>query len=111
MLKGAFDWADEFDVYGLEMVTEEQWNWTNKLLDSLDYPFTQYFGTNQDIEFNSKEDILCDIKVIEITEDEIATFKKVFGFRGYSFGWMPDFVGPDSFYDEYGYYPETNLFK
>lgn len=112
ILQWECDWADEFDVHGLELVTEEQWNWTNKLFDSVVYPCEKYFGTNEAIIFESKEDILRNVIVIEVTKEEIPTFRKILSNSSMpSFGWTPEFEGSREFYDENGFYPKTDLFR
>lgn len=109
LLKFEADYADEFDVYGIELVSEKQWEWTLKMLDTVDWPHEKYFGTNEALEFESKEDFLRCFKVITVNDDEASVITKLFGNNynsSVSYGTVPEFEGSDEFYKEYGRYPK-----
>ncbi len=120
------NWADEFDVYGFEMVHMDKddailYLATNYYYDDIeedfDYlespsnecilalmenkrPFSMYFGTNEEIEWDSFEDYLNDFKFIELTGEEAQAIARAFdrpnavhkdGIYTAKFGWMPCF--------------------
>lgn len=82
LAKYKINYADEFDVYGMRLYTQEELDlfkvyqqtilslekeeklWFNLLKDGI------YFGTNASLRFNSINDVISIIKIQEITEDE-----------------------------------------
>lgn len=74
LVKFRKDWADEFDVYGYAIYPfKEAWEEISESLDGLDY----YFGTNEGWEEGDfSED---DFEVMEISDEEAETLKKLFG--------------------------------
>ena len=87
------NWADEMDVEGFSI-------WDQKTYDEFMDLFNKYWdengfleiyiGTNEFIEYGSKEDLLNCFKFIEITDDEAYVLKQFFG---ESFGdFNPDYI-------------------
>lgn len=70
------DWADEFDVecFGVYGASLEEMKQT--IIEDV-VGKSRYFGTNEGWE--SGEITINDFKFVEITEDEAATLRKVFG--------------------------------
>jgi len=84
-----YDYADEFDTAGFEVVDENELNDINEGIDAVRYPQDYYFGTNEEIVFNSPKEARDGMKIIEITQSEYEVFKKFFE---YGFGQQPDFA-------------------
>ena len=63
------NWADEIDCEGFMVVTEEEYK---KWSDWLDKKKTFWFsiGTNEDLEYKDKADLLSKITVKDISDDE-----------------------------------------
>lgn len=66
-------WADEFDVYGFAIYSDHKYNKWLKLVDMVEFPVEWYFGTNEALEWETKEDFLCDVNVTDISDDEART--------------------------------------
>lgn len=82
LAKYKINYADEFDVYGMKLYTQEELDlfkvyqqkilslekeeklWFNLLEDGI------YFGTNEELRFNNIDEVISSIKIQEITEDE-----------------------------------------
>jgi hypothetical protein len=64
------DYADEFNTYGLMVMKKDEWKVIVNQLDSTQYPWEAYFGTNEYHEFSNKEDYLRSCKVHDISEKE-----------------------------------------
>lgn len=76
------NYADEFDVHGMDIVTEEFWNWyietAKKLFERNDNP--EYsFGTNEYIEYDSLEDFMSCFSVTDIPEYHVEIIEKYLG--------------------------------
>lgn len=83
VIKTIFDYADEFNVDGIKIVTDEECEEYLKMIDHLDKldsikdDIEIYFGTN---EFYTLYDFSKDdIKIIDIEDSEVKTFQKIFG--------------------------------
>ena len=88
LLKWQMDWADEFDMTGMEVLTPSEWQNFQASVQNANYPVEAGFGTNEYYEFRSADEVMSGFKVIEITDDEAETLKRLFGNRNY-FGWTP----------------------
>lgn len=82
------NYADEFDVYGFALYSEEKYNQWIQLLDMLEFPFESYFGTNEEIAWTDKGDLLSKIKIRDISNEDSLVIKNVFPL----------------YYDEYGHF-------
>lgn len=108
------DWADEHDVYGIRIISDDAWNRFQEVLDCVPYPQEAYFGTNEELHFENKAEVLRAFEVSTLTDEEEAVFKKFFG-NTYSdsveFGWDPLDQFPESIPDEdyYRIYPEDKV--
>ena len=91
LLKFECDYADEFDVYGFEVISEERWQAIQVAIADLKYPCGDfYFGTNEGIIFESAQELRNSFEAIEITEDEVKVLEKCFKkFNHISYGWIP----------------------
>jgi hypothetical protein len=75
LVKFQKDWADEFDVYGYKIYNSEA-DWLKEKGDLSEHTFM--FGTNEgwEDEGDFEDD---DFTVTEITPEEAATIRKLFG--------------------------------
>jgi hypothetical protein len=83
------DYADEFDIEGFKVFkSENEESLEIQLIDDQEFPCEKYFGTNEAIEFETKEDFLESLSIVEITEEELKVLKKLFGkdITKYAFG-------------------------
>ena len=73
-------WADEFDVNGLWVTTQDEYNEFLEQLDKVNFHGQEiYFGTNEWVEYESKEDLLRDLTTWEISEIFYDEFISIFG--------------------------------
>jgi len=92
LIKFEKDWADEFDVYGIQVLSDEEWKELQEAIKKIKYPLEMYFGTNEGLIFESAAETLNELKAVEISDDEMAVFKKYFGnewSKSIDFGWSP----------------------
>lgn len=76
------NYADEFDVYGMSIVTEEFWNWyieTARRLFEQGKGIEYSFGTNEFVEYNSLSDFMSCFTVKNIPEEHAEIVKMYFG--------------------------------
>jgi len=90
LIKLTKNWADEFDVYGSRIMTEEKWNKIVKLAENY---FNQrseledYFGTNEAITFRSFEDWKSAFSVMDITVKE-SVILTTYGFNDFGYTYI-----------------------
>jgi hypothetical protein len=93
LLKYEDDYADEFDVYGFMLMTDEEWNKFEKVIDCMeDFPQEFYFGTNEQIIYENKENVKRAFKPIRISLEDAKVIKKLFGNQyndDVNFGFIP----------------------
>lgn len=84
LIKFSDNWADEMDVEGFVVLSEED---KNECFDFLKREYGEggdvYFGTNQYKEYKSLEKILEQYDIDEISEDEAKLLENFFGKRIY----------------------------
>lgn len=75
------DWADEFNVKGFSVMTEEELKQGKVKFEKAlkGGPVTVGFGTNEELEFENMQDLERNITVRKITPQEHSTLKKLFG--------------------------------
>jgi hypothetical protein len=79
------NWADEMDISGVRIFTSEEWQ---EIQDRIpDKPFNIYIGSNQDIEYESKQDYLSNFEATPITAEQAAWLQSILGTR---FGHFPN---------------------
>ena len=71
------NWADEFDVHGLAIMTQEQYKQNMKYAERANY----YFGTNEGWE---DEDLTHGFKVLSSDPKEIEVIERVLNFSTYT---------------------------
>lgn len=92
LIKFEKDWADEFDVYGIRVISNERWKHLQEAIKRIEYPQSFCFGTNEELIFETPQETLRELKITEISEDEESIFKKHFGLdykNRIEFGWTP----------------------
>ena len=86
------NWHDEFDLYGLRILTKEYWEKLEKAVNSVkDYMPGWYFGTNEGFDEETFEDILDNIKVIPLNEVDRDVLKKLKINKKWGAGQFPRF--------------------
>jgi hypothetical protein len=90
MITYSDNWADEFDVEGISIFTEHEWNEYKE--DAKKYfekngSYTFYFGTNQEMYYDSLKDFLEAFTKTKINENEYKVLSDYVGL----FGVFPDF--------------------
>ncbi len=101
------NWADEMDIEGYTIMSEEEWEYKQLEGKNIQFPVELGIGTNEQMIYESLEDYLENFKVQKISDEEIKTLKKFFG-ECHVFGFVPLLEGnaPHSFYEEHGYCPD-----
>lgn len=105
LVKCEFDWADEMDVYGFSTFEPREWEYVCKEINAIEYPIDWYVGTNEEITFDSADDIFRGFDVSVLTSEETEIIERRFVKYG-EYGQTPFGVlqgnAPESFYDENG---------
>lgn len=92
LFKWEKDWADEFDMTGFRVISENIWNAFQTAAKKMEYPQEFYFGTNEEYTFDNINQLMNGIKTIEITDEEAEVIKKCFApsyGNSINFGWEP----------------------
>jgi len=71
------DYADEFDCEFFNIVTDDFWEQFKEVIKRNKYPITVGFGTNEELEYDSAEDVLRNIEVKKITDEESEVIKRL----------------------------------
>lgn len=83
LVKYTGDWADEMDVYGFRLTTKENWDAfvrrVHQYFQDENGSYSYYVGTNEEIIYESPEDVLRDFDVEEIADEEAQVITKLFG--------------------------------
>ena len=106
LIKFEGNWADEMDVYGFTIISEEHWKYKNLEWTHTPFPYEYGVGTNESIIFEDIQEYLRSFKVEKISDDEIKCIQKFFGDRDFGRVCWIEGEAPDSFYEEHGYCPE-----
>ncbi len=67
LLKITKNYADEFDVYGFEVISDKKWAKYQEMFKCLEFPIEMSFGGNDVITFENIEGITRAVKVIELS--------------------------------------------
>jgi hypothetical protein len=79
LIKLSSCWADEFDVDGFAVYSNDKYYKWLKLVDMVEFPAEWYFGTNEALEWETKEDFMCDVHVEDICDDDARAIIDNFG--------------------------------
>lgn len=89
------DYADEFNVYGLRIVTSEEWKEIKEDVNNIEYPLEElYFGTNEFMDYDSAKELLSGFNAIVLDDSDVKVFtlfmhKTNGGYGSHCFGWDP----------------------
>lgn len=81
LVKEDANWADEFDVASFKVIKAESKEDVIKKIEKerdSEYPMSFYFGTNEDIEIQSREELEKALEIKQITDEELKVIKKFF---------------------------------
>ncbi len=70
LVKFNADYADEFDVYGFSIMSEEQFALFDKSLSRLQLPYQFYFGTNEFVLFNTESELRDAFSTVDISDEQ-----------------------------------------
>jgi hypothetical protein len=93
LVKYDSNWADEMDINGFKVLTNEQWEKYQKDFKKLFKKecYSYYVGTNEEIEYSDFDEFISDFKTSEITDEEAAVIEKLFGnLSTYGYGFFPE---------------------
>jgi len=88
LVKFEKDYADEFDVFGMRLMSNKELVEYLLTAEKATYPKEMYFGTNEYIDFHNFE-ALTDSLTVEHLSDEAA--QVIQDKIGDDFGWFPEF--------------------
>lgn len=80
LVKYEDNWADEFNIYGLEILDQRQYDFLNMVIENVIDKvgeFNYCFGTNEDIDYKSTARIRKALTFQSITKEEFETLKKL----------------------------------
>lgn len=86
------DWADEFNADGFEIMTDEQYKEFDKAIEALPDDLEGqefFFGTNEALQWHTKQQLRDSLKIRDITEEECDTITQALGMNGKSYGLFP----------------------
>lgn len=95
------DYADEFDVGGWAIYTQEEWDkFTADVVAAFERGriFTHHFGTNQEVEFQYASQLLECYQLKSITANEAAVLRKLIindGYHPHNNFWVPEELSVD----------------
>ncbi len=82
LIKYEDNWADEMDIYGFHILSDETWEKFLALLDRVNelpnFQLNIGVGSNEDIDYDSVEDLLKVFTASDISDDEAAVIQKNF---------------------------------
>lgn len=97
LVKFSKDWADEFEVYGFEVIDEDRYQEIMSVKDST-LTISRCFGTNEGWDDTEISEFISAMEFIPISEAEVKTLSRLFpSYRGsdlIQFGYVPE-VGPE----------------
>lgn len=77
LVKSSGDWGDEFDLEGFALFPSKE-SWEEYCDNIPDGDVECYFGSNEFVTFEGKDDYLGYLKVDEITENALEVILRVF---------------------------------
>ncbi len=91
LIEWSGNWADEMDLDGFQIVSEKAWTRFLELLHEVDdkepiFPWEFCVGTNEHVEYESKQDFLDSLEITPISDSEVNVISEKLG---RSYGFMP----------------------
>jgi len=85
------DWSDEFDVYGMKVITKGEYgiylsNIAKQFTDNGSFEWG--FGSNQSFTWETLQEFMTTLKIVELTEKQANTLREVLG--GSTYGNIPE---------------------
>ncbi len=103
LVKTQYNWADEIDFDGFCLLRPAEYDYLIREIKAIEYPIEVSVGSNQFIDFESAEEVLCEFKP-EVIMAEQAEFLKKFICPYNEFGFTPwsafSGMAPAKWYDE-----------
>lgn len=97
LVKFQDNWADEMDIAGFYIYEKTTWDELKTNIENIKTKMVFSIGTNEEINYDSGEELLNSLEVIEITSRQYNTIVKLF----------PDaYFGETSVFDNISYYLE-----
>ena len=94
LIKWDSNWADEMDIQGFVIVPTEEANEFNRKLSELKCSFVICVGTNEEIDYDSGQDLLNDLDFTELTEEQYKvideTIGEEYGHTSFYQGWWEE---------------------
>lgn len=93
LVKYDSNWADEMDIDGFKVLTNEQWEKYQQDFKKhfKEECYSYYVGTNEEIEYSDFDEFISDFKASEITNEEAAVLEKLFdNLSTYGYGFFPE---------------------
>ena len=87
LIKFKDNWADEMDLDGFRVCSDEETNKIKDAMDKLEFPLEIYFGTNEAVDYHSKESLM---NSFTITRIEHSTASLLISYLGKEYGDFPD---------------------
>lgn len=93
LLKFNGNWADEINLYGMKLVTNEQLDGLEwGLVVDGDKPCNWYFGTNEGFDNDETwKDLWADVEVIDVSDEELNILTKTIFGTSTVYGLFPPF--------------------
>jgi hypothetical protein len=88
LIKYSDNWADEMDIEGWVILNESQTFDLINAIRNLDYSFTYFCGTNEELDYSSPSHLLATLTFTGITEGQCIDLKALFDGET-SFGHTP----------------------
>src|SRR5687767_10993296 len=89
LIKWSGNWADEMYLKGFYLTTARTADEIWERLPTVTESFSEYFGSNQEIEWINGKDLLSELERVELTKEEAEVVYKLFSSN---YGKFPDSV-------------------
>ena len=78
LVKMQKDYADEFDVYGFTVLSDKKWKQMQEVFKCIEFPSEYYFGTNEMLTFESVDEIMQCLKIVDLSLEAEKVLRKLF---------------------------------
>ena len=80
LVKLDFNWADEFDVKAVQLMTQKEVDEFQTAVNCEDiYPFESYYGSNEFVDVEDSSEITRGMTITEISDEEAMVIEKYIG--------------------------------
>ena len=77
LIKFSSNWADEIDVNGSFIMSADDWMIEKSNMKKIEYPIEYYVGSNEEIVFDSYDDLISCYTEFEISEDDVKVLERL----------------------------------